>query len=287
MAELRSDGCVWVSPADSPAKQAYRAAKEASPLIEWLARIGFAAKGVVYGLVGTFTILSTIGLYRDTKGSAGVLRSIADASYGPVVLAALGIGLAGYALWCLVKAIFDAEGDGWVYRVASAFEGLFYLSLVAAVVCLMTGFRASVTDDQGAEGWTAWLLAWPGGKWAAVGTGLLVSGYGCYALFGACRPGLDCRLNLSDLTPRAARWLARISRFGMASWGVVFLLLGLFLIAAGWHSNPAEAKSVPDALNAIKSRPYGPALTGTIGVGMICYSVYDFALARYRHIKPV
>ncbi|HEY0007327.1 MAG TPA: DUF1206 domain-containing protein [Tepidisphaeraceae bacterium] len=267
--------------------QAQHAARRVRPWIEWMARIGYAAKGVVYGLVGLYAGLSAVGWNNSTKGPITALRTMSDEWYGPVALIALAIGLAGYALWCVVKATFDAERDGLFMRVIAGCEALFYFSLVAAVVAMMTGDVSEIGDDRQADDWTARLLAWPGGKWAAIVVGIGIAGFGCYEIYAAWATDLDRRLDLKAAGPLTAWCIRHISRFGIGAWGVVFFLIGVFLVIAGWHHNPEEAKSLPDALNDLKDQRHGPLLLGAIGVGLICYSIYDFSLARYRKIKPV
>jgi hypothetical protein len=56
--------------------------------------VGYAARGVAFGLVGVFLVRA--GLTHDpdkTKGLDGALREVAEASYGPWLLALLAIGL--------------------------------------------------------------------------------------------------------------------------------------------------------------------------------------------------
>src|SRR3954471_4807295 len=89
----------------------HRAALHASPAIAGLARAGYAAKGVVYVLVGGLALLAAVGsrLPFDapegaTTGTRGALHRLVEQPYGKIILVAVAIGLAGYAIWCFVRA---------------------------------------------------------------------------------------------------------------------------------------------------------------------------------------
>src|SRR5690554_5204938 len=92
--------------ASSPARAAERGGESLarSPQLEWLARAGLAARGVVYGLVGVLAIQLALGDGGKATNQQGALKTIAGGTFGKVVLIALAVGLAGYATWRLVRA---------------------------------------------------------------------------------------------------------------------------------------------------------------------------------------
>ncbi len=54
------------------------------PWIERLARFGYAAKGVVYIVVGVLATLTALGVGGETTNAQGALRSIARQPFGRV-----------------------------------------------------------------------------------------------------------------------------------------------------------------------------------------------------------
>lgn len=276
-------------PKDSAADGARTAAREASPWIERLARAGYAAKGVVYCLVGAFAVLAAVGRGGGTRGSKSALRSLLDEPFGQVLLGIIAIGLAGYALWCFVRATLDPEHERKVGKRVFAFvKGLIHVSLVVAVVGMILGSGSgSGGDDSGAEKWTRRLMGWPAGIWLVGIAGAAIAGYGLQQLYRAWTADLDDQLSLARLQPDTARWVRYVSRFGMAARGVVFGVIGAFLVLAAWRTDPEEAKGVADALTYLRDQPYGPWLLGAVALGLISYGIYEFVRARYRHIKPV
>lgn len=278
--------------AEQAARQAVRdAALHAGPTIEFLARAGYAAKGVVYGLVGGLALLAAFNSGGQTTGSRGALRSLLDQPFGQVLLGVIAAGLAGYALWCFVRAVFDPErdGTGWKGLGKRAFQfgkGVVHVGLVVAAVGMIRGTGGGGDDDRGLEQWTAWLMSFPAGIWLVGIAGAAVALYGARQLYRAWTTDLDDQLSLGRMGPTAARWTIRFSRFGMAARGVVFAVIGGFLIAAAMHSDPSEAKGVGGALRTLEQQPYGPILLGLVALGLMAYGAYELIRARYRRIDP-
>jgi hypothetical protein len=66
---------------------------------------GHVARAVVFALIGYGLIKAATDYNaKEAIGLDGALRELADASYGPVLLGAVAIGLAGFALYSIVDA---------------------------------------------------------------------------------------------------------------------------------------------------------------------------------------
>lgn len=270
---------------------AREAAVRAGPAIALLARAGYAAKGVVYTLVGGLALLAAVGSGGSTTGSRGALRSLLDKPYGLAMLAVVAIGLAGYALWCFVRAVMDSErkgGDarGIAKRAVQFGKGIVHAALVVAVVGMMRGTGSAGGDDAGVRDWTAWLMSFPLGVWLVLITGASVIIFGLRQLYRAWQVDVDEPLDLGKMGVAAHKWTARFSRFGMAARGVVFGIIGTFLVIAARHSNPGEARGVGGALQALRQQSYGWVLLAVVALGLMAYGCFQFVLARYRRIEP-
>jgi hypothetical protein len=95
---------------------------------------------------------------------------------------------------------------------------------------------------------------------------------------------LDKWLSFLDTGPTSRRWARGISRFGVAARGVVFALIGSFLVRAAYNVNAHEAKGLGGTLRTLAAEPHGAWLLGITALGLVAYGLYDFVLARFRRI---
>jgi hypothetical protein len=278
-------------PLDQVQAQVHRAALHASPAIAALARAGYAAKGAVYVLVGGLALLAAVGSGGATTGSRGAMRTVLDGPFGRVVLAVIAAGLAGFALWCFVRAFLDPQRDGttargWARRAGEFGKGVVNAALALAAVGMLRGSaRSAGGDGQGVRDWTARLMSFPMGVWLVGLVGLGVLAYGLRQVYRGYAADMDDPLDMGRAGAAARAWAVRLSRFGTAARGVVFAVIGVFLTAAAYHANPREAKGVGDALGTLARQPYGPVLLGAVALGLVSYGLYQLVLARYRRIE--
>jgi hypothetical protein len=254
-----------------------------------LARTGYAAKGIVYIVIGALAARAAAGSGGATTDQRGAIRAIGDGPFGTLSLVVIGIGLLGYMAWRLVAAATDAEGDGddatsIGKRLAQAARGLAYGAL--GVFAL----RALVGRDDGSGGagqtrhWTARLLDLPYGRALVVALGLGVIGYAAYQVFRASTDRVKHHLDLAE-AGAAAEWIVRLGRFGIAARAVVFAIIGAFLVKAGLQHDPSEAGGIAQSLDTLAAGPYGRAALALVALGLVAYGVYQLATARYRHIR--
>lgn len=82
----------------------------------WLPRvaaIGLAARAVVYALVGTFLVRAAIRYDpKEAVGVDGALQRLADAPYGPLLLALVAAGLFTYGLYSFLEARYRRLMEG-------------------------------------------------------------------------------------------------------------------------------------------------------------------------------
>lgn len=262
----------------------------AAPWIERLARVGFAAKALLYGIVGVLAFRAAFSIGGQTIGSRGALASLVRQPYGTLVLVVIAVGLFGYAAWRITEALVDPERRGTSFkglavRLGYAGRGVIHAALGVQAVRLALGTGAGSGGD-GTEQWTARALEAPLGKWLVMAAGLSVIGYGLYQLYRAWVAKLSKQLDLSRLSSEAGSWLIKVSRFGIGARGVVFGVIGAYLVRAGAAHNANKAADTGEALSAIGQQPLGNWLLAIVAIGLIAYGAYDVVQARYRVIRP-
>ena len=252
--------------------------------IETLGRVGYAAKGVVYVLLGVLAADAAFGA-GGPEGQTGALRALADTSYGPVVLWALVVGLAAYGLWRFALAALDPEhkgtdAKGVVTRVGYVVSGVVYLGLAYTAYQIVTGVGAG--GGNSTEERTATVLGMPGGRWLVGAAALGVIGYGFYEFVRAYKASFMDHLDLEGAAARNREWVRRAGRAGLAARGVVYVLVGGFLGQAALQDQAAEAGGLDAALTTLQGQGYGPWLLGLVALGLVMYGAYCGVNAAYR-----
>ena len=261
--------------------------KNPSLWVERLARFGYAAKGVVYGIVGLLAAQAAFGTGGKTTDTKGALQEIVTQPFGKVLLGVVAIGLFGYVLWQFVQAIKDPEHKGRdtkgiLQRIGYAISGIIYAGLALSAVRIILGSASG--NSNSTQDWTARLLSQPFGQWLVGTVGAFIIGLGFYQFYKAFTTKFRKEFNLSELSDAEQKWVKAICRFGLAARGVVFCLIGFFLIQAARKSDAGEAGGLGEALETLREQPYGAWLLGIVALGLIAYGIYMVMQARYRRI---
>jgi hypothetical protein len=258
------------------------------PWVERLARFGYAAKGVVYIVVGALATLTALGMGGGTAGTQGAMRSIARQPFGRVMLGVVAFGLLAYVIWRWVQAITDADDKGTdakgiALRLGYTGSGLVYAGLAYSAARIVFGAEEDGRPSA-AESWTARVMEFPFGNWLIILGGLAVMGYGLYQCYKGYTEKFRKRLKAGEMSERGMRWAMRSGRFGFIARGIVFLIVGGLLIQAAWHYDSTEAKGLDGALQLLVQQSYGKWLLGAVALGLVAYGLYMIIEARYRRI---
>ena len=256
-----------------------------SSTLDKLARAGYAVKGGLYAAVGIFALQLAFGEGGETTGTQGVIQKAAGGTFGSLLLVLMGIGLVGYALWRFAEAVLDArhrgsDSGGTLRRIGYFVSGLIHAGLAVEAFRLLSGGGKSESEG-GAEDWTATLLAQPYGPWLVGAVGLIVVGVALYQFKKAVSKDFTEGLRLGSLSASARRGVVRVAQFGLSARGVVFLIIGGFLLRAAWTSNAEEARGLGGALDAVATAGYGPWLLALVAAGLVAYGAYCAVRARY------
>ncbi|WP_405773985.1 DUF1206 domain-containing protein [Streptomyces sp. NBC_00859] len=269
-------------------RQAKRAAD--STAVAAGARAGFAARGVIYVLVG---VLALRIAFSDGGGAqadrGGAIAEIAHRPFGHVLLWILGIALAGMALWRLSEAFFGQAGpDGSKpgKRIMAAGRCVFYAFVSYSVLSYAAGDKGSGSGstDKSSQDVTAKVLGWPGGQWIVGIAGIVVAGAGLWIAARALMRKYRKHFKMSGMSKSARRVVDITGMFGGSSRGVLFAAAGGFAVAAAIRHQPGRAKGMDDTLRSFTDTPAGPWLLALVAVGLAAFGAFSMANARWRDV---
>ena len=237
------------------------------------ARTGFAARGVVYLLLGYFAW--TTG---DGEATTTVMERLHDMPMGTPLLFLIAFGLLCYGLFRIYGAWTDIKGKG---NDAKGLFGRTGPMLSGFAHLLLTAIAVKIALDIGESGGGEREMAdsamdLPGGTILVAAAGLV----GLSAGIGNFYKAWTCAF-MSDLgsgTPQVARTAGRA---GYAARGVVFGLIGwqILSLAVGWSDRQLGMES---ALLQLRSRDW---LFPLVAIGLAAFGIFSLIMARYAQIR--
>jgi len=257
-----------------------------SDWVERAGRIGLAAKGAIYAVIALLALQIPLGLGGETTDKDGALRSVAEQPFGEVLLIALALGFAAYALWRFVQAVLDRDREGTDPKGLAKRAGHFGSGLIYAASCVAaTAFVIGGGSGGGNEKKeTARVFDLPLGRWIVLAAGLGFLGAGAFFVYRAVSRKFREDLREHEMHSDVRPWAIRVGVVGYAARGLVFGLIGVFLLKAAIEYDAKEAIGLDGALLKLSQQSYGNFLLGLVAAGLLAYALYCFVQARYRRI---
>jgi len=271
------------------ARQAEAAGEDVarSKHLERLARAGLVARGVVYGLIGILAIKVAFGSGGETTDQQGALKTIAGQPFGKVLLVLVAIGLAGYALWRLVRAAIghgpETGEDDAKDRISGVVSGIAYGALCFTAVKILIGSSSSSSSSK-TEKATGGVLDWPLGRYLVIAAGLVVLGVAVDQALKGIKQKFREDSKTEQMSPGVDQAYTAVGVVGHLARAVVFALIGWFVIKAAIDYDPDTAVGLDQALAKLSSSAFGPVVLGIVAAGLIAFACYSVLDARYRRV---
>lgn len=251
-----------------------------SEKFSWLVRLGYAARGLTYFLLGYMALGTRIG---EGDSNTAVLDMLQDVPLGVPLLYLMALGLAAYVAFKVASAIGDVQNRGTgtkgvLKRVGDGASAVAYSILAYAALQFASGDKqnAGGGDSQQTAGT---VLDWSLGEIVVgiVGVGFLVGAF--MQAKGAVTASF-----MQRVSPRAPRAIEPLGRAGYAARAIVFAIIGWSLIKAAWFDSEAQVKGMGDAL--ITLRESGTIYT-LVAIGLMLFGLFSLAVSRYRIIPEI
>lgn len=251
-----------------------------SEKFNWLVRVGYLARAVLYSMLG-LVALSSAGAISE--GTDGIFNAIEDFPAGTALLWIMAIGLFGYALFRFASTFFDIEnsgsdGKGWAKRIGHAGSGVGHMALAYSAFKFASSSGSGSGD--GAQAAASGVL---GMEFGGAILGLLGVIFFATAVY-QFKKGISGEFmnRISASAPSATKPLGQI---GYSARGVVYAVIGWSLVKAGFMSAGADQiRTLGDALAELA----GTGILFTVtAAGLLLFGLFSFILARYRIIPDL
>jgi hypothetical protein len=258
---------------------------EARGLLVTAARIGYAAHGVVYCVVGVLALMAVFGERGGAfTDSHGALHRLGQQPFGAILLGVTALGLSCYSGWNVVRAVLDPEhpeGRHLVSRLGYAISAVSHALLAVYAARRALGVGAGRSS---ARSLTAEVLSMPLGRVLVGIIGLSVVGFGVYQVYKAYVDKVRPRISACTSAGRQQTWARLVGRIGTMARGLVFPVIGASLVSAAFERDPREARGFGQALHEIAHTPFGEFSGAFVAAGLFAYGGYMLFAARYADV---
>lgn len=243
------------------------------PVVEWGARLGYAASGVLHLLLAWLTVQIAIGDGAQASQS-GALATVTRQPFGLVLLWLLAIGFSLLALWQLTE-LFTARKA--FDKAKAAGKAVMYAALAYTAFVFALGGRTS--SNKQTKDFTRTLMEAPAGRLLVGLVGLGIIGVALYHVYKGWKKKF-----LGDLQEHPGRFTVGAARVGYIGKGIALIAVGVLFITAAVQQQVGKATGLDGALKSLRDVPAGTVILVGIALGLAAYGVYSFARARYARV---
>lgn len=241
-----------------------------------LVRVGYAARGITYMLLGYLAL--TTGSKAE-GGAKSAYDYIDQVPLGTPILYLMAFGLLAYALFKLASGVADLQHRGHdtmgiAKRVGDIGSCVVYLTLSFAAFQFANGTRETASGNS--QEMAQSILTWQVGD---IVIGLIGSGLIAAAAMQA-KQAITAGF-MDRISSRAPTWIEPLGRAGSAARTVTFGLIGWSLIKSAWLDSSAQVKGLGEALLSLRDMGIIYAL---VACGLILFGLFSLIVSRYRII---
>jgi hypothetical protein len=252
-----------------------------------LARLGCAAIGTVYVLIGGVALVALTGHlieYADPDRIGQLLRRVPG---GVVLLWAIAAGALAYLAWRVIEALSDPYDvlSGWwgvAKRAGVALSGLAYGFLAYSAVRIAVSPPSGARDasERHQQHLVARVLHWPDGAWLVGAVGLAVFVVAGVQFWMVFRRSYTREIRMQPRTRTHAKVLTLIGAYGYSARGVLLGILGYFFIEGAVLRSSAVVGDMDTAFDFIGGgTTVGNTLFAVVAIGIVAYGVFMYANA--------
>ena len=279
------------STAKSVEAKGKQVAKEAAfnPWMERLTRLGYAVKGFLYVAIGFIAIAGALGRSKTPADQLGAIEEFSKLPFAGILLWVILVGLVSYSLWGVIRAALDPfhKGNdlkGLLTRGGYLLSAVTYATFVIPTYHLITGASGGAGSASTVK-MVSTVMNMTMGRWLVGAAGLAVIAAGLYQMYMGIKMDFDQRFKPYALTTEQLKIAKQTGRFGTIARGVVFGLVGYFLVLAAYEANPGHAQGFDGALKYLARQPYGLWILAVIALGLIAFGLYSFMSAAWFRLK--
>jgi hypothetical protein len=188
----------------------------------------------------------------------------------------------------LLQGFCDLQGKGRSFwgicqRARYVISACFYASVPLCAGRILFHVPTP-SGEQLAEEAASAVIHFPFGWSMVLGTGMGFTVAGGYYLYRMCRGNFEGIFHCEKMSETQRKLYFAFGRLGCAARGTIFLVVGYYLVLAGWNVDPRQVEGQAGALHIISQQPLGPMILGFIAIGLVALGAFSIAELRYGRI---
>ncbi|WLQ08646.1 DUF1206 domain-containing protein [Arthrobacter oryzae] len=248
--------------------------------LELMARAGFGVSGILHFLVGAIAIRLAMG-GEGKADVSGAVQELASQPAGPILLWSSFAACVALAIWQTSDAIFDYSHLPTREKVLRKLKAAGQAVVFAAFALTLVSFAIGTGKDnsQSTSDFTIALIKAPGGIALLIVIGAAVAITGVVYGIRGIRKSFEKHL----LLPAPGTMRTGVTVLGVVGYvakGFALLLVGLLIVIATIRAHPEESTGLDGGLKALRDQPFGLYLLAAVGIGLICYGVFQMVRAK-------
>lgn len=263
---------------------------EYSPFIEALTRLGYGVRGIIYFTMGLLALNVAFGKSSGPIDQQSAIAAIGRQPAGMVLLLVILVGLVSYSLWGVIRAIMDPlhkghDMKGLLVRAGFLVSAAGYASFIQPTYGFIKSAGSKSQSGPQTQSFMASIMSKPGGHWVIGVVGLVVLAVGLYQIYQGFKNSFDKQFQTYAMTALEVKVAKQLGRFGTATRGFIFAILGGLIMLAAYQSNSSQPIGIDAAMNTLLHQPYGIWLVGIVAVGLLAFGIYSMLSAAWFRLK--
>jgi hypothetical protein len=214
-----------------------------------------------------------------------VIATVGQQPAGHVLLWIVFIGFIAYALWSLIRALFNVMHQKMSERIGHFVSAVAYSFLAWTTYAYINGNAGAAASGGSQAKMLAQLMAMPSGRYIIALIGVVIFIVGLVNISRGINGTFTREFSNYALTADEARIARSTGRLGTAARGAVFAIIGALIFYAAYTSNPSQPVGIDAVFHTLMAQPYGLVLVILLGLGLIAFGIYSLMAAAWFRLR--